>query len=116
VVFNGLSWERSDVVRLAPPRDGIEIVSITRAETGESVAFDTDHNGEAVFVADKIPSLGYASFTIKTRLGKAEPTLSIEKGFRAANENFSVEVLPDGNVKSIRDLKTGREIVNDKGG
>src|SRR5690606_3760431 len=84
-------------------------------DTGENVVFDVDHNGDAIFVAEKIPSLGYASFTIKTRLGKAEPTLSIEKGFRAANENFSVEVLPDGNIKSIRDLKTGREIVNDKG-
>ena len=115
VVFNGLSWERSDVVRLAPPRDGAEIMSITRSDTGENVVFDVDHNGEAIFVAEKIPSLGYASFTIKTRIGKAEPTLSIEKGFRASNENFAVEVLPDGNVKSIRDVKTGREIVNDKG-
>ncbi len=114
-VFNGLSWKRDDIVKLAPPKVGLRIMSIVRSEDNVPVPFDIDEKGNAIFVATDVPSLGYVSYTIKVEAGNAEPTITTSNGSNAANKGYSITMRPDGNVKSIRDLKTGREIVNNKG-
>jgi len=115
-VYNGLSWMRRDVVRVAAPHDGLKIVSITEAETKQPVVFDIDERGTAVFVARDVPSLGYKTFTITTAPGRPVPTLvEVPRVAGAESENYKVRLRADGNIESIYDVRARREIVNDKG-
>jgi hypothetical protein len=115
IIYNGLSWKRTDVATLPAPKDGLKITAIRDVRSNSVVKFDVDAEGEAIFVARDIPAFGYATFEITTASGKAATTLVPSPGMTAAAKNFSVELRPDGNIKSIRDLKNNREIVSDKG-
>ncbi len=115
LVYNGLSWKRDDVAIIPAPRSGLKITAVRDTRNNAAVKFDIDSEGRAVFIASGIPAFGYAVYEIKTASGKAETTLVSVPGTSAVAKNFSVELRPDGNIKSIRDLKNGREIVNDKG-
>lgn len=114
VVYNGLSWTRSDIVRLDPPSGG-KIVGVKNSTIGASVPFDIDADGAAVFVAAGVPAMGYASFELTTAAGKAVPTVIGGTATAIANARYSVRLRPDGNVESILDIKANREIVNNKG-
>ncbi|HSU24766.1 MAG TPA: glycosyl hydrolase-related protein, partial [Pyrinomonadaceae bacterium] len=115
VVYNGNSWERTGVVKLARPGEQTTIVNIKDSATGLPVKFDIDTDGNAVFVASGIPSLGYKTFEITTAPGKPATTLRATPGFNAANAQFSVTARPDGTISSIRDLSQNRELVNNNG-
>jgi hypothetical protein len=115
VVYNGNSWERRDSVKIAPPAEQTTIVGIKDSETGLPVPFDIDDEGNAVFVASGLPSLGYKTFGITTSAGKPVTTLHSAAGTVAANSTFSVTARADGTVESIRDLKQNRELVNNNG-
>ena len=116
MVYNGLSWDRDDVVSLPAPKDNVRITGIRNLATNQTVPFDIDEDGKAVFVAQAIPAFGYKTFEVVTANGKAVSTLrTLPKANEAANGSFRVRMRADGNIQSIRDLKAGREIVNDKG-
>ncbi|MGH9819744.1 MAG: hypothetical protein ACRD43_06200, partial [Pyrinomonadaceae bacterium] len=115
MVYNGLSWRRSDIVSIKPPSDGTKIVAIRDAAVGSPVIFDTDDAGNAIFLATDVPSMGYKTYDVTVATGKAASTLRTTIGVTAANSRFSVEVRPDGTIKSIRDLRAGRELINNSG-
>ena len=115
VVYNGNSWERTDVVKLAPPAAQTTIVGIRDISTGVSIPFDTDAGGNAVFVATGVPSLGYKTFEIASAIGKPVTTLRAIPGNTAANSQFSVTARPDGTISSIHDIAQNKELVNKNG-
>ncbi|MEP6945931.1 MAG: glycosyl hydrolase-related protein [Acidobacteriota bacterium] len=115
VVYNGLSWNRTDVVRLAPPAPDTKIVDVKNASNGQSLVFDTDTDGHAVFIAKDVPAFGYSSFEIMTAPGKPVANVINISATATANSRYSVKLRPDGNVESVRDLNANREIVNNKG-
>lgn len=116
LVYNGLSWGRSDVVRIAAPHDGLKIISINDAANKQPVVFDVDDKGAAIFIARDVPSLGYKTFTVTTAPGKPVSTLKeVPNSTGAINENYRVSLRADGNIESIYDVRARREIVNDKG-
>lgn len=116
LVYNGLSWTRSDVVRIAAPRDGLKIISVSDAATKQPVAFDIDEKGAAVFVARDVPSLGYKTFTVTTAQGEPVSTLKeVPRAAGAENGNYRVRLRADGNIESIYDVRARRELVNDRG-
>ncbi len=115
LVYNGLSWTRSDVVRVALPKEGQKITAIYDLSTKASVKFDVDEFGNAIFVAREVPAMGYSTYEVATASGTDAPTLTSTNARTVTNIRFSVEVRPDGNIRSIRDLESNREVVNDKG-
>lgn len=116
VVYNGLSWSRSDVVRIAPPSDESTITKITDVTTQRPVVFDIDDEGKTIFVARDVPSFGYRTFKVTTAPGRSRSTLSGSSNTKeASNDRFRVKLTPEGNIQSIFDLFNKREIVNDKG-
>jgi hypothetical protein len=115
VVYNGLSFTRSDVVKIAPPDEGRRIVSIRDAGSGASIPFDTDDTGRAHFIAKDVPSMGYKTYEVVTATGKAVTTLKPSAGLSASNSRFAVELRPDGTIKSIRDIAENKELVNNSG-
>ncbi|MGI8810928.1 MAG: glycosyl hydrolase-related protein [Pyrinomonadaceae bacterium] len=114
VVYNGLSWRRSDVVRVAAPEANEKITAI-RDATGSPVNFDIDGEGNAVFIATNIPSFGYSSFEVTTAAGKASTTLVPTNSMSAKNGRYSIKLKSDGTIQSIRDLRENREIVSNRG-
>jgi hypothetical protein len=115
LVYNGNSWERTGVVKLAPPASQTTITGVRDLSTGQPIAFDIDADGKAVFVVNNVPSLGYKTFEIVTTPGKAVTTLRQTTGNTASNKQFSVTARPDGTISSIRDLAQDRELVNNAG-
>ena len=115
MVYNGLSWERSDVVKLAAPAENLAVTGIRDLASGSPVAFDIDEKGRAVFVATEVPALGYKTYEVITSVGPSVTTLKSAPGADAANKNFRVKLHPNGTIQSIFDLKANRELVNDKG-
>jgi alpha-mannosidase len=116
LVYNGLSWTRSDVVRLDAPAADLKIAEITDLAANRKIEFDIDEEGRAVFIAADVPAHGYKIYEIKTEPGRRTTTLRREEGkTEAAGRTIEIKMRPDGNVESIRNLATGRELVNNKG-
>jgi hypothetical protein len=116
MVYNGLSWNRSDVVRFSAPQENLRISEVKDLTTGKTVDFDIDEQGQVLFVARDVPAIGYKSFEISTEAGQNVTTLRADENAREfAGKNFAVRVRDDGNIESIRDLRMGREIVNNNG-
>jgi hypothetical protein len=114
LIYNGLSWPRTDVVRLASPSRDRKIIGI-RDSSGAAVPFDIDEAGEAIFMAKDVPSMGYATFAVATAPGRATSTLRPVAGTSAENARFAVALSPDGTIRGIRDKSSNRELVNSSG-
>src|SRR5260370_15771886 len=116
LVYNALSWQRDDLVTVAPPAAGLKVMAIRRAGRQQSIPFDIDEQGRAVFVAHDLPSVGYAMFQLETAPGQMVSTLrDLPVGSQAENKHFRLRFRPDGSVQSIIALASKQEIVNDKG-
>lgn len=116
LVYNGLSWTRSDVVKIPAPQSEAKITAIRDAATNQPLAFDVDAEGNAVFIAKDIPSFGYRTFTVMSAPGTAVSTLKeVPRAAEAKNSNFQIKLRPDGNIQSIYEVHAQREVVNDKG-
>ena len=114
VVYNGLSWERTDVVRFKTPNENTRVTAIKTA-SGSLIAFDIDDEGNMVFVAKSVPSMGYATFEVTTASGRPVSTLKPVPGNLADGPRFAVHMDPDGTVRSLRDKTANREMVNASG-
>jgi hypothetical protein len=79
------------------------------------VTFDIDADGNAVFVANRVPSLGYKTFQITAAAGKTATTLRSMPGTAASNSQFSVMARADGTISNIRDITQNKELVNNNG-
>lgn len=116
LVYNSLSWRRDDLVTVDAPANDLKIVSIRRGTDGQTIPFDIDENGRAVFVAHELPSVGYAMFQLETAAGQMISTLrDLPAGNQTENKHFRLRFHPDGSVQSIVAIPSGQEIVNDKG-
>lgn len=116
IVYNGLSWRRNDVVKLKSPRENLKISEIKDLTNDQKITFDIDEQGQALFVANQIPSFGYKIYEITTELGRNISTLKTDENKQEiSNKNFQIKMRSDGNVESIKNLQTNREIVNNNG-
>jgi alpha-mannosidase len=121
VVFNPLSWARTDPVDCRIPADGqFRIVD----DGGKDVAFqivaapddDTPRRSLVEFVANNVPGLGYETFYI---LFDAEPapqgagsakTNAASEPDTIENAFYRIKLAPGG-VKSVFDKELGREVL-----
>jgi len=116
IVYNGLSWERNDVVRLNAPRENLKITEIKDLTNNQKIIFDIDEQGQVIFIASNVPSLGYKIYEITTEAGRNLSTLKADENkLETNNKSFQIKMRSDGNVESIRNLLTNREIVNNNG-
>lgn len=109
VVFNPLSWERSELVRikLAP---GLALRDRT---TGQLVPLQRLGSDDAEFFAETVPSAGYRSYSIEPASSVAPASLGAEHIAEMENRFYRVRLRPsDGAMISIFDKELGRELVD----
>ncbi|MEK7724603.1 MAG: glycosyl hydrolase-related protein [Acidobacteriota bacterium] len=116
MVYNGLSWNRNDLVKISSPKENVRVTAVKDLATNQKVDFDIDDQGQILFVAKDVPPMGYKSFEITTETGSNASTLKSSDNAREfSRKNFSVKVRADGNIESIKDVRLNREIVNNNG-
>jgi alpha-mannosidase len=114
VIFNPLSWQRSDFTRIRFHKPDSWQGFTVRNDARESIPFDIlDHEGDhntfdIGFLAEGIPSLGYRRYFLEsdTSLPKPEHV----KGSMLETEAFKV-TLGNGGIKSLYDKRLKWEVL-----
>lgn len=117
LVFNPLSWSRSDIVEV--PLDELRGLQMYD-EQGRLVPLQMIEDGRAIFIAEDVPSVGYKEYRAKpTRHERPSTSLSseeTEEEIRLENEFFVVRVDKEsGLIKSTFDKNAGKEVLEDLG-
>jgi len=110
VVFNPLSWERTEITEVALPKAGLR-GALTATDEQGSVVPVQKVGDKLTFLAECVPSLGYKVFWI----GKAKPgkTTAVKAdGTTLENEFLKVKVHPkQGTIVSMFDKVLGKEVI-----
>jgi alpha-mannosidase len=116
VVFNPVSWQRTDVVRLQSKED----VALRDAVTGHPVAVQRVSADDIEFAATDIPALGHKSYTIEPAnagshsSAKTNASSSVSTGVE--NSFYRIRIRSSyGAVASIYDKHLQRELVDSAG-
>jgi alpha-mannosidase len=115
IVFNPLSWERSDVVHVKlPVHDSAEyaVFDASGKDVSSQMVPIDRYNNEIIFIANNVPSLGYNTYELRKQKGKErKSTLAIDRT-SLENEFFKIVLDPaSGNLKNVLDKRTNREIL-----
>jgi hypothetical protein len=62
-------------VKIPSPQENLRITEIRDLTGNQKIDFDVNDKGEAVFVAENVPSFGYKTFEITTAPGRMVSTL-----------------------------------------
>ncbi|MBM4162285.1 MAG: alpha-mannosidase [Ignavibacteria bacterium] len=119
VVFNPLSWNRTDVTRLELPKGDDATYAVFDVE-GKEIPSQTIATGryqrEIIFLAEDVPSIGYKTYCLRKQKPTVKTTTLSVSQTKLENQFFSVSVDPaSGWLKSIVDKRTGREILSGPG-
>jgi len=115
VVFNPLSWVRTDLATLKL-RTGQKFAGLKDVATGAPVPVQTISDTEVAFLAKDVPPFGYRTFSVIA----GKPTVSqISAGQSPSLENtaYKLALRPtDGAIASLWDKKLNQELVDSNGG
>lgn len=113
VVFNHLSWLRTDLVTVRLPK-GVPAPSVLRDDVGRHIPCQLLDEQTICFIARDVPAVGYRSFYPASDPALSEvPAPAVGTTWNAAYTNRYYEVTPDaGGLKSIRDRELNRELLN----
>jgi hypothetical protein len=115
VVFNPLSWARTDLATLKL-RAGQKIASLKDLATGTAVPVQPISDAEVAFLATDVPPFGYRTYSIVA----GSPTASqIAAGPSPSLENnaYKIALRPtDGALTSLWDKKLNQELVDSSAG
>jgi alpha-mannosidase len=126
VVFNPLSWPRTDVVTVTLPagplREAKGRLRVVDRRTGSAAKFQMIGEGTVMILAPNVPSMGYAVFAVEPPGGPeaapggapaAPPGGPAASGNAIENRFYRVTVDPQtGGISRLLDKETGREIVD----
>jgi len=115
LVYNPLSWERSDVVLVPAGDRPFRLVDLA---AGGSPPQEVVVEGDARFVAfhaQAIPPMGYKCYTMQPREAWPAPAARVFRDDRTAVDTgrYEVRIVPRrGGITRITDNETGRELVD----
>jgi alpha-mannosidase len=115
VVFNPLSWTRTDVARLKL-RDGQQVSGVRDSRTGIVLPVQKTADDEIVFLAKDVPAVGYRSYRIVA--GQTTVASAVEQNQSDTLENafFRLALRPqDGSISSLYDKALKQELVDSTG-
>jgi hypothetical protein len=113
VVYNSLAWERSGPVTIQANTGWKSYKSLKDVQTGELVDF-TNEGNVLRFIAGNVPSFGYKTYVPVEKMAEKEAAVRADKKNNTiSNEFYKIRIDPSsGSVKSILNLKSGREFVD----
>lgn len=113
VVFNSLSWPRTDLVRLAPEamKGNTRLVD---SVTGQDAPQQRLQDGTIVFVAREVPGIGYKTFRVLRAAGAASQPAEVPPSKDLLENRFyRIRFEPrTGAITSIFDKQLDRELVD----
>ena len=114
VVFNALSWQRTDPVNVSVKSPGGEFNLVdgkNRTVPYQIVHKTGDGTFEIQFIAENVPSLGYKTYYI-TKGGSRVANVDLPKTSDTYFENKYYKInLTNGGIKGIYDKQLGKEIL-----
>ena len=91
-------------------------MAIRKAGNNQAIPFDVDEQGRAVFVAQEFHRSAIQCSRSRRRRDRwSRPCGRCAAKSLAENSQFRLRFHPDGRVQSIVVVRSGQEIVNDKG-
>ncbi len=111
VVFNDLTWNRSDMVK-------VEINSpnfIVKDMLGKTIPSQVikDHGKLFLaFIAENVPSLGYCTYTLSKGNNNSKGLFSVFKQTNAYENQYYRVLLGDGGIVSLYDKDINRELLH----
>jgi len=113
VVFNPLSWERTDIVEIDLPGEGPDYAVFDEddREMPSQIIQGDRYSRKIIFVARNIPPLGYRVYALGTNPGIYRSSLRIDNT-GVENDQIRVSVNPrTGWINSVLRKKPGREFI-----
>jgi len=115
LVFNPLSWIRTDIVRLQLT-DGDDnyytIFDVNGKEIPTQIIQKDKYHREIIFKAENVPSIGYKLYELRKQKPLLKQSHLVVTPTKIENEFFSVAIDPDnGFVKSIIDKRNRRQVL-----
>jgi len=117
VVFNSLSWDRSDVVSAVVPAELLQVTENMALEdrNGEIVPLQVvdqdEHNATISFCPQSVGSIGAKPYRIVPFSGVQTTSLHVSSEC-LENRFFRIELDPGGNIDRLLDKRVGREVVS----
>jgi alpha-mannosidase len=119
VIFNSLSWERSDIVRFLLPEastDQYAVFDEAGKEVPSQIVQIDRFQREIMFRATSVPALGYMTYILRKQKPAASSGSLRVSQTEIENENLTVGIDPEtGWVKSIMDKRNRREVLSAPG-
>lgn len=125
VVFNPLSWERSDVVnvklRYLHEPEAVRMTDSEGNKVPTQIGGCKFRNGgydvRVVFIADEVPSMGYKLYRALETSGISQPVTNLRvSASLMSNERFLLSLNPlNGLVKHIQDKQYNRDVLTGSG-
>ena len=117
VVWNPLSWQRSEIVRTPAPASAPKSFRLMDAESGREVAYQVEKRAgdpdTLIFLAEGVPSLGYKTLRIESGTPAAGGQAPAVSGLNLENEFYKISLREkDGTVASVLDKQLKREFVD----
>lgn len=128
VVFNPLSWARTDVakVEVSFVKPGVKVFSI-KDHVGKNVPFQVTEEerypdntlklARVAFLAQNVPAMGYKTYFVITKEKPLKLETDLKAGFNSIENEFfrvAIDHLHGGAITSIYDKENGREALNTK--
>lgn len=116
VIFNDLTWTRSQVITLAPPDPSVLAWTIYD-ERGQRVPSQGDREGNCLFLAKDIPGVGYRLYWLCPESQEKSSAIHANlEGFILENDDLRVEINPHtGDIDRCYHKPTQREILQGAG-
>ena len=108
IVFNPLSWNRTDLVNLKVPEEMIirEIVDSRK----KKYVFQQNEN-HVLFIATDVPQSGYKTFWLRQGKSEVKTNSLMVTETTLENQYFRIEINPgNGNIRSMYDKLNRREV------
>jgi alpha-mannosidase len=125
LVFNPLSWERTDAAHVELKRPGasgsVRVIDSNGVPIATQVVGHREKDGKnylkVLFLAEGVPSLGYKTYRVIPEEEASSPATSLEiSETRIENEFIRVELDPaTGCLKSVLDKRNHKEVLDKVG-
>jgi alpha-mannosidase len=115
VVFNTLSWERSDpiICTITPNGDTWGIIDADGQGVNYQILSESGSNKEIVFIAQNVPSLGCKTYYLVHRAVTVSDTSTTHTDTNYANDYYDVTLTSAG-IQSMRDKDINQTLLASK--